>query len=124
MQIMRYATIFILLVFVVSGCAINPATGKREFMIFSDQQEISFGEDADADVRWQFGGEYRDPELQKYINSVGQKVAAASDRNNIPYHFTVVDTSGINAFALPGGYIYITRGLLDKMDNNTCLLEP
>lgn len=104
-------------VFMLAGCAINPITGEKEFMIFSDQQEISFGKEADPDVRWQFGGVYDDSQLQNYVNSVGQKVAAVSDRNNIPYHFAIVDSSDINAFALPGGYVYITRGLLVRMDN-------
>ena len=106
-----------MLVSMLAGCAINPVTGKNEFMMFSEQQEISFGKEADPDVRWQFGGAYDDSQLQNYVNSVGQKVAAVSDRSNIPYHFAIVNSSDINAFALPGGYVYITRGLLARMDN-------
>lgn len=121
MKRIQYISILMLMVFIIVGCALNPITGKREFMIFSDQQEIGFGEDADPDIRWQFGGAYSDSQLQSYVNSVGQKVASASDRNNIPYHFTVVDSSDINAFALPGGYVYITRGLLSRMDNEAQL---
>jgi predicted Zn-dependent protease len=120
MKTMMYFVIFGLIILII-GCAVNPITGKREFMIFSDQQEISFGEEADPDIRWQFGGDYNDQKLQEYVNSVGQKVAKVSDRNNIPYYFKVVDSSDINAFALPGGYIYITRGLLSKMDNEAQL---
>jgi len=113
---MRYIG-FIMLIICVAGCAVNPMTGKRELMIFSDAQEIEFGQSADPNIRWQFGGLYNDDSISSYVNSVGQKVAAVCDRSNIPYHFAVVDTSVINAFALPGGYVYITRGLLAKLDN-------
>lgn len=117
MRIIQYIIITMMLVSMLAGCAINPVTGKNEFMMFSEQQEISFGKEADPDVRWQFGGAYDDSQLQNYVNSVGQKVAAVSDRSNIPYHFAIVNSSDINAFALPGGYVYITRGLLARMDN-------
>ena len=121
---MRYivyiaATAFLLSA--VMGCAVSPITGKRELMIFSDAQEIELGKNADPDIRWQFGGVYKDPQLSAYVNSVGQGAAAASHRPGIPYHFTVVDSSVVNAFALPGGYIYITRGLLARLDNEAQL---
>lgn len=103
------------------GCAVNPVTGKREVMIFSESQEISFGKNADPDIRWQFGGVYNDDQLESYVNSIGQRVASVSDRPKLPYHFTIVDSSVVNAFALPGGYIYITRGLLVRMDNEAQL---
>jgi len=121
MKLWRFIVIPILLMFIVAGCAINPVTGKKELMIFSDQQEISFGSEADPDIRWQFGGTYNDAQLTTYVNSVGQKVAASSDRTNIPYHFAIVDSSDVNAFALPGGYVYITRGLLVRLENEAQL---
>ncbi|MGQ9611056.1 MAG: M48 family metalloprotease [bacterium] len=111
----------ILLLISFCGCAVNPVTGKREVMIFSESQEISFGKNADPDIRWEFGGVYNDDQLASYINSLGQRVASNSDRPKLPYYFTIVDSSVVNAFALPGGYIYITRGLLVRMDNEAQL---
>lgn len=121
MKILKLFTIILSLAFIIYGCSVNPATGKRELMIFTDEQEINFGKEADPDIQWQFGGVYNDQQLSAYINAVGQKTAAVSDRNKIPYHFKIVDTSDINAFALPGGYIYITRGLLVRLENEAQL---
>ena len=120
---MRYIVYMttMLLFFAVIGCAVNPVTGKREVMLISDAQEIELGKNADPDIRWQFGGAYRDDQLSAYVNSVGQRAAAVSHRAKIPYHFTVVDSSVANAFALPGGYIYITRGLLIRLGNEAQL---
>jgi len=120
MKIIKYIAI-LSLAFIIYGCSVNPVTGKKEFMIFSDEQEINFGKEADPDIQWEFGGVYDDSKLSAYINSVGQKTASVSDRNKIPYHFQIVDTSVINAFALPGGYVYITRGLLVRLDNEAQL---
>jgi predicted Zn-dependent protease len=103
------------------GCAVSPITGKRELMLFSNAQEMELGKNADPDIRWQFGGGYRDAQLSAYVSGVGQSVAAVSHRSDIPYHFTVVDSSVLNAFALPGGYIYITRGLLARLGNEAQL---
>jgi predicted Zn-dependent protease len=121
MKFIQCVVILMLLAFVFAGCTLNPATGKKELMIFSDSQEINFGSEADPDIVWQFGGAYDDTQLNAYVNNVGQKVAASSDRTNIPYYFKIVDTSDVNAFALPGGYVYITRGLLVKLENEAQL---
>lgn len=115
-----YSAIIFLLI-LICGCAVNPVTGKREVMIFSESQEINFGKNADPDIRWQFGGVYKDDQLVSYVNSIGQRVASASDRPRLPYYFTIVDSSVVNAFALPGGYVYITRGLLVRIDNEAQL---
>lgn len=105
----------------MTGCAVSPITGERELMLFSDDQEIELGKNADPDIGWTFGGVYRDDQLSAYMNSVGQRLAAASHRSNIPYHFAIVNSSVLNAFALPGGYIYITRGLLARLENEAQL---
>ena len=120
---MRYVecVIVLALLCVVCGCAVNPVTGKKELMLFSDAQEIELGKNADPDIRWQFSGVYHDAQLGAYVNSVGQRTAAVSHRSNIPYYFAVVDSSVVNAFALPGGYIYITRGLLTRLENEAQL---
>jgi predicted Zn-dependent protease len=121
MRYTRYIISIALLLSIVTGCAISPITGKREFRLISDAQEIELGKNADPDIRWHFGGVYRDDELSAYVNSVGQRAASVSHRGGITYHFAVVDNSIANAFALPGGYIYITRGLLSMMDNEAQL---
>ena len=94
-----------------TACATNPATGKKEISLMSEAQEISLGQQMDAEVRREMGV-YNDPELQRYVEGVGMKLARASQRPELPWHFTVVDEPAVNAFALPGGYIYVTRGIL------------
>jgi predicted Zn-dependent protease len=94
-----------------AACATNPATGKRELMLVSEADEIQMGRDADADVRKTMGV-YDDAAWQAYVTTVGMKLARASHRPNLPWKFTVVDEPAVNAFALPGGFIYITRGIL------------
>src|SRR5918996_372434 len=93
------------------ACATNPATGKKEFSLMSEAQEIQLGQQMDGEIRREMGV-YDDAELQRYVSDVGIRLAKASERPNLPWHFTVVDVPAVNAFALPGGYIYITRGIL------------
>jgi predicted Zn-dependent protease len=95
----------------IAACATNPVTGDREFSLMSEAQEIQLGQEMDAQVRREMGV-YDDPELQRYVETIGLRLAKASERPNLPWHFTVVDEPAINAFALPGGYIYLTRGIL------------
>jgi predicted Zn-dependent protease len=104
----------------IAACATNPATGKKEISLMSESQEISLGQQMDAEVRREMGV-YNDPELQRYVESVGMKLARASQRPNLPWHFTVVDEPAVNAFALPGGYIYVTRGILPFLKDETQL---
>ena len=100
---------------IAAACATNPATGRREFSLMSEAQEIELGKNMDAEVRREMGL-YEDPELQRYVEGVGMRLARASQRPNLPWHFAVVDEPAINAFALPGGYIYLTRGILPFLD--------
>ena len=96
------------------GCATNPATGKPQLALISEQQEIELGRQNDQQVQQQLGL-YPDPRLQDYVNRVGQKLAAASERPNLAWTFRVVDDPVVNAFALPGGHIYVTRGLMTHL---------
>lgn len=105
-------------VLTIAACATNPATGKREFSLMSEAQEIELGRNMDAEVRREMGV-YNDPELQRYVETVGMRLARASQRPNLPWHFAVIDEPAINAFALPGGYIYLTRGILPFLDNES-----
>lgn len=101
----------IVLMLVAAGCATNPATGRRQLILMSEQEEIQLGKQSDAQIRQQMGV-YNDQALQRYVDRIGQRLAKASHRPNLPWTFTVVDESAVNAFALPGGFIYITRGIL------------
>lgn len=98
------------------GCAQNPVTGKQDFVMMSEAQEVNLGRQADADVRKQYKV-YPNPALQAYVDRVGQNLAVHSHRNNLRYRFTVLDSPEINAFALPGGYVYITRGIMAYLNS-------
>ncbi len=94
-----------------AGCATNPVSGTPDLVFMTEAKEIQIGAENDAKVRGQYGV-YDNPQLQAYVQQVGEKLAAHSHRPRLVYHFTVLDTPEVNAFALPGGYIYITRGIL------------
>ena len=113
-------TCLILALAVAAGCATNPVTGKRELSLMSEAQEIQIGQQQDVEVRREMGV-YNDRALQEYVTTLGMKLAQVSERPNLPWHFTVVDVPAINAFALPGGYIYITRGILPFLDDEAQL---
>lgn len=101
---------------VISGCATNAATGKRQFNIISESREIAIGQDADKQITAQMGL-YPNDALQKYVSDLGLKMAAQGERPNLPWSFKVVDDPAINAFALPGGFIYVTRGILSYLNS-------
>ena len=94
-----------------SACATNPVTGDREFSFLSEEQEIALGQQADVEIQQQMGL-YDDDELQRYVEDLGLSLAAVSHRPDLPWQFAVVDSPAVNAFALPGGYIYLTRGIM------------
>src|SRR5215213_5872364 len=101
------------LLFQVS-CSVNPATGKEQLALYNEAEEIELGRQADEEIVASVGL-YDDPGLQAYVEEIGQKLAARSERPNLPWSFKVVDDAAVNAFALPGGYVYVTRGLLSHM---------
>ena len=84
--------------------------------LLSEAEELAIGQQQDAEIRREMGV-YDDPELQRYVNDIGQELARVSHRPNLPWTFTIVDSPAINAFALPGGYIYLTRGILAYLDD-------
>jgi len=101
----------------LTGCVINPVTGDRELALVSAEQELAIGDQQYAPSQQMQGGEYSlDPALTEYVSSVGQKVAAVSDRN-LPYEFVVLNNSVPNAWALPGGKIAVNRGLLVELQS-------
>ena len=97
--------------FLLAGCAVNPATGKTDFVMMSEQQEIELGRNYAQEIAKQYP-RYADEKLQAYVQRVGERVARYGHRSHLSYSFTVVDSAEINAFAIPGGHIYIHRGLM------------
>ena len=97
-----------------ASCAINPVTGERELALISEEQEIAMGTEAAAQVE-QSIGLLDDAAMQQYVSRVGLALAEDSERPELPWSFSVVDDPTPNAFALPGGYIFVTRGLMTLM---------
>lgn len=102
----------------LAACAsvTNPVTGQRELTVMDEKSEIAEGAKAHEDVLEEYGV-VDDPALQAYVSGVGQKLAASSHRAHLKWSFTVLDSPQVNAFALPGGYVYITRGMLAYLDS-------
>jgi len=106
---------------VCTGCAVNPITGKQEFMLASEQQDIEIGRQYAPEVERQMGGRIGNNSLQNYIDSVGQKIARISHKPRWDYHFVALEDNSVNALALPGGYIFVTRGMLEKLTSEAQL---
>ena len=106
----------------LAGCATvtNPVTGQREITVMDERSEIAEGRKA-HEVVLQDYGVYASPRLQAYVNELGQRLAKQSHRKNLEWHFTVLDSPEVNAFALPGGYVYVTRGLMAYMESEADL---
>lgn len=102
--------------FLFNSCAKNPVTGKKDFMLMSKNQEIALGQQSDPEIVSYFGI-YEDQKLQQFINEKGQQMAAVSHRKDLKYEFKVVDSPVVNAFAVPGGYVYFTRGIMAHFNN-------
>jgi predicted Zn-dependent protease len=98
-----------------TGCARNPVTGKSELSLVSESQEIQMGQQASKEVA-QTIGFYDDAKVQSYVADIGKRMAAESERPNLPWEFHVVDDAAVNAFAIPGGFIYVTRGLMGAIN--------
>lgn len=113
------ASALLLAATLLAGCGttvVNPVTGQSERTVMDERTELAEGKKAHDEVLKEYGV-YKDERLQAYVNEVGQKLAKQSHRANIPWTFTVLDSPEINAFALPGGYVYITRGILAYMES-------
>ena len=113
----RRIPVFLLVLALAAGCAVNPVTGERELVLVGVERQIQMGEQNYAPMQQAQGGQYDiDPELTEYVQGVGQKLAAVSDLD-LPYEFVVLNNSVPNAWALPGGKIAINRGLLTALDS-------
>jgi predicted Zn-dependent protease len=106
----------ILVLMFLCSCARNPATGKREIVLISESQEIAMGQESDVQAKEEYGV-VDNAALQSYVQTMGRKLVAVSHRPNLEWHFTVVDSPVVNAFAIPGGYVYVTRGILAYLLN-------
>lgn len=114
---MKFATTLVLILSItLSACATNPVTGESDFALVSESEEIEQGRSYHPQIIAQYGV-YEDPALQQYVDSIGQELAAKSHRAHLKFTFTVLDSPEINAFALPGGYVYITRGIMAYLDS-------
>jgi predicted Zn-dependent protease len=115
---LRSAVLIVLLLSlgVQAGCATNPVTGQRELALVSESQEIAMGKQYAPEIAASMGV-YPDEALQNYLSEIGLEMARVSERPNLPWQFQVVDDPVVNAFAVPGGFIYFTRGILAHMDS-------
>jgi len=107
---------FLACFFLFNRCARNPVSGHKELVLMSEAQEIEMGKSADPQILQQYGL-YPDSALQVFITEKGKKMAAISHRPNIEYNFRIVDSDILNAFAIPGGYVYFTRGIMAHFNN-------
>ncbi len=105
---------------IAAACTYNPATGRRQLSLIGEQQEIAMGKQYDKGVTAEFGL-YPDEALQNYVQDIGHRMAAVSERPELPWQFKVVDDDTINAFAVPGGFIYMTRGILAHFNSEAQL---
>ena len=107
----------------LSGCGsqiVNPVSGETEYSVMTESAEVNEGRKAHQQVLQEYGV-VDNSALQNYVNALGQKLAAESHRNQLEWHFTVLDSPEINAFALPGGYVYVTRGIMAYMESEADL---
>jgi predicted Zn-dependent protease len=116
MRLNIFPGLLLLVLLINLSCSRNPVTGKRELMLMSTEQEVAMGREADPQIVAAFGL-YDDAELQEFIQEKGRQMAAISHRKDLDYSFKVVDSPVVNAFAVPGGYVYFTRGIMAHFNN-------
>lgn len=110
-------------VLALAACSTNPATGRSQFDMLSPEQEIALGTEAAPQLIQEFGGPIPSPDVQAYVNEVGRRVAATVEPEfaDLPWEFHAVNSPIINAFALPGGKVFVSRGMLEAMTNEAQL---
>ena len=105
-----------LALFLITGCATNPVTGKKQLVFTSEEKEIEMGKSYDPQIVQEMG-QYNNPSLQQFLTQKGNEMAAISERPNLPWKFTLIDSEVVNAFAVPGGFVYFTRGIMAHFNN-------
>ena len=103
-------------ILLLNACSVNPVSGKKQLVLMSTEQEIAMGKEADPQIIAQYGL-YENKELQSFITDKGKQMAAISHRPSLNYEFKIVDSEVLNAFAVPGGYVYFTRGIMAHFNN-------
>lgn len=121
-SIARVAAPALIALSALGGCASNPVTGTPDLVFSSEKGEIEKAKQLHPLMLQQFGGAYEDTKLQQYVNDVGQRAAKAGQRPELQYTFTVLDSEDINAFTTGGGYVYITRGIMNYLNSEAELL--
>ncbi len=106
----------LIFIFFIAACAVNPVSGKKEFVLMSEQQEIALGAESDPQVIAEYGL-YDNQALQDFINTRGQEMVKISHRPSLKFTYRIVDSPVVNAFAVPGGYVYFTRGIMAYFNN-------
>jgi len=116
------ATALLLLLFLgLAACSTNPATGRAQLNVLSESEEIKIGQEGAPELLAQFGGPVNAPRLTAHVDRMGQQMAGYSERPHLPWKFYVMDSGVVNAFAMPGGQVFLSRGLIEKMDNDAQL---
>ncbi|MBN1819769.1 MAG: M48 family metalloprotease [Prolixibacteraceae bacterium] len=115
------ALLLVISVLLIPSCAINPVTGKKQLMFVSESQEAAMGAEYDPQIVSSFGL-YDNQELLNLITERGTEIGKISHRPNLQYHFRILDSPVVNAFAVPGGYVYVTRGILAQFNNEAELM--
>jgi predicted Zn-dependent protease len=118
----RRSIALLLLAVPLAQCAVNPATGRRELSLVGEGQEIQMGQEGAQAAAAQMGI-YADSGIQRYVAALGQQIARVGERPELPWSFTVVDDPIVNAFALPGGPIFVSRGILTHMNSEAQLVS-
>lgn len=121
LNIILFISFLFTAVLVIISCAINPVTGKKQIMLMSEAQEVQLGAQYDPQVIATFG-EYKNDNIQAFVQSKVNEMAKISHRSNLEYHVKILDSPVVNAFAVPGGYIYLTRGILAQLNNEAELI--
>jgi len=113
----------LLFCYLCTGCAVNPVTGETQFNMFGPdvRSDVSLGRRWSPAVEKEFGAAVEDIVLQNYIDYVGQSIARASHTPDLKWHFKALNHNSVNAFALPGGYVYVTTGMLKKLNTEAQL---
>jgi predicted Zn-dependent protease len=106
---------------IIAGCETNPVTGEQELILVSPEQEKEMGRDTAQQVEKELGQSVKDVQLQNYLNSIGQQIARISHLPDAGFSYKAIDHKSVNAFVLPGGYIYITTGLLKELNSEAQL---
>jgi len=113
--------LLILLSIFAFGCANNPVTGRNEISIIGEDRDVEIGVNYSKQLETQLGGRIQDPQLQNYIDTVGQKIALVCHRPYLKYRYVACNDKVVNAYALPGGFVYITKGMLKNLTSEAQL---